>query len=115
MILTEDDITRALSNPKRYPEGLTVSGLDVKLRGGRVFISADRVDYGMFRLRDLNVVGRLEAVDGQLQIEVEQVSPVGLVGAMIPQLANQAMEQIGSNWYVEQVKVGEGQVDVKFR
>jgi len=115
MILTEDDIVRALSNPKRYPEGLVVDGLDVKLRNGKIYVSADRVDYGMFSLPNLSLVGRLKAVNGQLQVEVEQVSPIGLVGAMIPQMANQAMGQIGANWYVEDVKVGDGQVNVTFR
>ncbi len=115
MIISEDDIRQVLSDPRRYPEGLTVDGLDVKFTGGKIYITADNVNYGMFRLTDLSLVGRLVAVDGQLQIEVESVTPIGLAGAMIPRLANEAMSQLAGKIYVEDVKVDEGQVSVQFR
>jgi hypothetical protein len=115
MIITQDDVVRVLSNPNLYPEGLDVEGLDVRFSGGKMHLTADTVNYGMFRLRNLSLVGRLVAEDGQLQIEVESVSPIGLAGAMIPRLANEAMGQLGGRWYVEDVQIGDGQVTVQFR
>jgi hypothetical protein len=115
MIISEDDIRKVLSDSRRYPEGLAVNGLDVRFTGGKVYITADNVNYGMFNLNNLALVGHLVANNGQLQIEVESVSPVGLAGAMIPRLANDAMSQLGGQVYVEDVQIGEGQVNVQFR
>ena len=115
MIISEDDIRRVLSDSRRYPEGLTVNGLDVRFTGGKIYITADGVSYGMFNLSNLALVGRLVANNGQLQIEVENVSPIGLASAMIPRLANEAMSQLGGQIYVEDVQIGEGQVNVQFR
>ena len=115
MVITQEDVVRVLSNPSLYPEGLEVAGLDVKFSGGKMYLTAESVNYGMFRLRNLSLVGRLVAEDGQLQIEVESVSPIGLAGAMLPRLANEAMGQLGGRWYVEDVQVDEGQVSVRFR
>jgi len=115
MIISEDDIRRVLSDPRRYPEGLAVNGLGVKFTGGKIYITADSVSYGMFNLSNLALVGRLVATNGQLQIEVESVSPIGLAGALIPRLANEAMSQLGGQIYVEDVQIGEGQVNVQFR
>ena len=115
MVITQEDVVRVLSNPSLYPEGLEVAGLDVKFSGGKMYVTADSVNYGMFRLRNLSLVGHLVAEDGQLQIEVESMSPMGLAGAMIPRLANDAMGQLGGRWYVEDVQVDEGQVSVRFR
>ncbi len=115
MIISEDDIRRVLSDSRRYPEGLTVSGLDVRFTGGKIYITADSVSYGMFNLSNLALVGRLVASNGRLQIEVENVSPIGLASAMIPRLANEAMSQLGGQIYVEDVQIGEGQVNVQYR
>ena len=61
------------------------------------------------------LVGRLVAVDGRLQLETESVTPRGLLSALIPTVANQALEQYTAKWYVEEVETLEGRIEVRIR
>jgi hypothetical protein len=67
MVITQEDVVRVLSNPSLYPEGLEVAGLDVKFSGGKMYLTAESVNYGMFRLRNLSLVGRLVAEDASFR------------------------------------------------
>jgi hypothetical protein len=92
-----------------------VQGLDVRFTDGRMRLTAERLEYEMVRLRNLDLLGRLVAVDGRLQLQAESVQPGGLAGAMIPSLANEVLAGFGDRWYVEEVIVGEGQLSLKYR
>ena len=60
-------------------------------------------------------VGQLFASDGKLQFEAESVSPGGLVTAMLPAVANQVLGQFTTNWYVEDVRVRDGRLELRIR
>lgn len=55
------------------------------------------------------------ANNGVLSLQTESISPGGLVANMIPGMVNQALAQYGSQWYVEDVQVLDGQVRLRIR
>jgi hypothetical protein len=112
---TEDDLEEAVRRGIAAQGELLVEGVGVRFTGGRMRLTAERLEYGMVRLRNLDLIGRLVAVDGQLQLQAESVQPSGLAGAMIPGLANQALASLNEQWYVEEVITGEGQVTLRLR
>jgi hypothetical protein len=95
--------------------GAQVENLDVQFAGGKMRITADSLRYGVVNVKDLVLVGRLFARNGQLQIAVESVQPGGLVGAFIPSVVNQALAQYASQWYVEDVRTLEGRLELSIR
>jgi hypothetical protein len=78
-------------------------------------ITADKLAYGPAQVQNLDLVGRLVAQNGQLQLETESVSPRNLVTALLPTLANQALAQFTAQWYVEEVRTLEGRLEVRIR
>jgi len=114
-VITEADIARAVGGSTLGQEGLNVEGLEVRFSGGKMRLTANQLVYGMVSLQDLELVGSLTAVEGRLQLNVDSIQPGGLVGAMIPALANEALAQYGAEWYVESVQVGEGYISLRLR
>ena len=92
-----------------------VDGLDVRFTGGKMRLSAQSLTYGMLTVQDLLLVGRLVAQNGQLQMQVESVQPGGLIGAVIPSVVNQALAQYTAQYYVEEVNMLEGQLELRVR
>jgi hypothetical protein len=115
VVITEADVRRSVASGAAAQQGAQVEGLDVRFTGGKMRITADRVGYGFVNVRDLVLVGRLVARDGQLQVEVDSVQPGGLVAAFIPSMVNQALAQYTSKWYVEDVHTLEGQLELRIR
>ncbi len=111
----EDDIASAVAGGATAQGGLAVSGLTVRFTGERMHIEAESLQYGALRISDLKVVGSLVASDGKLQLVTESVSPGGLIGAFVPPAANQALAAYTSQWYVEEVHVLEGQLEIRVR
>jgi hypothetical protein len=95
--------------------GAQVEGLGVRFTDGKMRLTAERLSYGLVTLRDLVVVGRLVARDGQVQMEAESIQPGGLAGVFIPRVVNQALAQYASQWYVEDVRTLEGQLELRIR
>jgi len=113
--ITEEDVGRAVAAGAGAQQGLVVDDLEIHFRDGKLRISASRLSYGLIQVRDLALVGRLVAQDGLLKLEVESVSPRGLVTAMIPTLADQALRQYAAQWYVEEVQTLDGRIELKVR
>jgi len=95
--------------------GAQVEGLGVEFTDGRMRLTAERLGYGPINVSDLVLVGRLVARDGQLQLETESIQPGGLLGALIPRLVGQALTQYASQYYVEEVRTVEGQLELRIR
>lgn len=114
-IITEADIQRAVASGATAQSGLVSEGLAVRFTGGKMRITADKLAYGPAQVQNLDLVGRLVAQNGQLQLETESVSPRNLVTALLPTLANQALAQFTAQWYVEEVRTLEGRLEVRIR
>ena len=114
-IIREEDIGRAIVTGIGEEQGLIAQGLQVRFRDGRITVSADELRFGPVQVKQLVMTGRLAARDGQLQYEPETISPRGLVTALLPALANQALAQYASQWYVEEVQARDGRLIVRIR
>jgi hypothetical protein len=78
-------------------------------------MTADEFSMGPLQVRKLATVGRLSASNGKLQFDAESVSPGGLVTAMLPTLANQVLARLATDWYVEDVRVRDGRLELRIR
>lgn len=116
VIITERDILNAVSTGAVAQQGATLDNLAVRFTGdGRMILTAGRVGYGFVSADDVTLVGRLVAVDGKLQLQTESIAPRGIVTSFIPTLANQALQQFTSQWYIENVRTTEGQTEIRVR
>ena len=115
IVITEEDIIQALAGGVGEEQGLKVQGLKVRFADEKMFLTADEFSMGPLQVRKLAMVGRLSALDGKLQFDSESVSPGGLVTAMLPAVANQALAQFATNWYVEDVRVRDGRLELRIR
>jgi hypothetical protein len=115
IVITEEDIARAVEGATAGQEGLIVEGLQVRFADGKMQLTTDRLEYGIVQLSHLDLVGRLEASEGRLQLRPESIEPGGLAGAMIPVMVNEALVQYAAEWYVEDVQVGDGYISLRLR
>lgn len=115
VVITERDIEQALAGGAGEEQGLSVQGLKVRFADDKMTVSAEELAAGPVQVRNLVMVGRLVAQDGQLQFESESVSPRGLVTSMLPAIANQALAQYASAWYVEEVHTRKGRLEIRIR
>jgi hypothetical protein len=115
VVITEADVMRAVESSVAGDSGASARDLRVRFTDGRMRIEAAALSYGPVNVENLVLVGRLVAQDGKLQLETESVSPRGLLAAVIPTFANQALEQYTARWYVEDVKTLEGRIEARIR
>jgi hypothetical protein len=115
IVITEEDIIQALAGGAGEEQGLKVQGLKVRFADEKMSLTADEFSMGPLQVRKLAMVGRLSALDGKLQFDSESVTPGGLVTAMLPTVANQVLAQFAADWYVEDVRVGNGQLELRIR
>jgi len=115
IVITEADIIQALAGGAGEEQGLKVQGLKVRFADEKMSLTADEFSMGPIQVRKLAMVGRLSALDGKLQFDSESVSPGGLVTAMLPTVANQVLAQFAANWYVEDVRVRDGRLELRIR
>jgi hypothetical protein len=115
VVITEDDIAKAVAEGAGAQQGATIENLNVRFADDKMTVTAGKIGYGLINLQNLNLVGRLVAKDGVLSLEVESISPRGLVSNFIPTMANQALAQYGANWYVEDVQILDGRVELRIR
>ena len=105
----------AIAGGAAAEQGVTAQGLTVKFADGKLRVAADSLGYGIFKLRNFELVGRLVARNGALALDVESVKPGGMAANLIPGIANQAIAQIAGQDYVEEVKTLDGRVEVRIR
>jgi len=115
IVITEDDIAQAVAEGAGAQQGVTIENLNVRFADGKMTITAGRIGYGLINLQNLNLVGHLVAKDGVVSLEVESISPRGLVSNFIPTMANQALAKYGAEWYVEDVQIRDGRVELRIR
>jgi hypothetical protein len=115
IVITEQDIATALTGGAAAEQGLKADNLKVRFADGKVQVTADSLSYGAINVRNLNLVGQLVARNGKLELVTESVSPGGLIGALIPSVASQALSGFASNWYVEQVNTLPGRIELRIR
>ena len=95
--------------------GADVRGLNVRFANNRLHLTADSATYGFMSLSNIDLVGRPVAQNGVVTLNIESMSPGGFVSSMVPSMANQALAQYTSQWYVEDVKVLDGRVELTVR
>jgi hypothetical protein len=115
VIITAADVARSLAAGAGTQNGLQADGLVVGFGSGKMRLAADRLAYGPVQVQNLVVVGTLIAKDGALQLVAESITPQGLVASLIPTMANQALGQYTSQWYVESVQILDGRMEVRIR
>ena len=115
IVITEADIIQALAGGAGEEQGLKVQGLKVRFADEKMSLTADEFSMGPLQVRKLAMVGRLSALDGKLQFDSESVSPGGLVTAMLPTVANQVLAKLATDWYVEDVRVRDGRLELRIR
>jgi hypothetical protein len=115
IVITEEDIIQALAGGAGEEQGLKVQGLKVRFADEKMSLTADEFSMGPLQVRKLAMVGRLSASDGKLQFDSESVSPGGLVTAMLPAVANQVLAKLATDWYVEDVRVRDGRLELRIR
>jgi hypothetical protein len=115
IVVREEDITQAIAGGAGAEQGLNVQGLQVRFTDGKMTVSADELALGPVQVKQLVMVGRLLAQAGQLRYEAESVSPRGLVTSMLPALADQALVRHASQWYVEEVRLRDGRLELRIR
>jgi len=113
--ITEDDIAKAVAGGAGAQQGATVENLKVRFADGKTYITADRLGYGIIKMQNLDLVGRLVAQNGVLSLEVESIAPRGLAANFVPGVANQALANFASQWYVEEVRTLDGRVELRVR
>jgi hypothetical protein len=115
VVITEQDVMRSVESSMTGENGAFAQDLRVRFTDGRMRIEAAKLKYGPVNVENLVLVGRLVAEGGKLKLQTESVTPRGLLAALIPTVANQALEQYTSKWYVEDVKTLEGRIEVRIR
>ncbi|MGC8779674.1 MAG: hypothetical protein ACP5UQ_02315 [Anaerolineae bacterium] len=115
IIITEEDIARAITAGAGAEQGLSAQGLQVRFRDGQMTLSADELSLGPVQVKQLVMVGRLVADNGELHFESDSVSPRGLVTSLLPTLADQALSRYASRWYVEAVRLLDGRLELRIR
>ncbi|MCU0502852.1 MAG: hypothetical protein MUC51_14010 [Anaerolineae bacterium] len=115
IVITEADIAQAVAQGAGAQQGVTIENLKVRFADGKMNITAGKVGYGLIKLQNLNLVGRLVARDGALSIEVDSITPRGLAANFIPTMANQALATYAADWYVEDVQIRDGRVELRIR
>lgn len=115
VIITEDDIAESIAGGAAAQQGVTAQNLKVDFANGKMRVTADRLGYGLLSLQNLDLTGRLVATNGVLGLVVESMSPRGLAASLVPTVANQALAQLGAQWYVEEVKTLDGRVELRVR
>jgi len=115
VVVTDADMQSAISSGALGANGVDAVNVQVHFTDGKVKLSADRVSYGLIGVSNLAVIGRLVAENGVLQVQVESITPGGLVASMLPGVINKALAQFGSQWYVEDVTISEGQLELTVR
>ena len=116
VIITEEDVLRAVTSGATAESGATLENVGVQFTAdGKMILTAGRLGYGFISADNVVLVGRLNAVDGKLQLETESISPRGLVTSFIPTLANEALQQYTSRWYVDSAQTMEGRIEMRVR
>jgi hypothetical protein len=116
VVITEADVLRAVTSGATSESGATLENVGVQFTAdGRMILTAGRVGYGFANADNVTLVGRLVAVDGKLKLQTESITPRGMVTALIPTVANQALQQYTSKWYIEDVRTTEGQIELRVR
>lgn len=114
VVIAESDVVAALAGGTAAG-GLALEGLTVRFATDQMTLSAARLGYGGLAVSDLLLVGRLIASNGRLEVVTESISPRGLVAALIPVFANQALAQYTAQWYIEEVKILDGKLELRIR
>lgn len=115
VVITEADVVAAVAGGGAEQGGAEIEGLTVRFTDGRMIFRAERLRYGQISVVDLTLTGRLVAKDGKLALIAESVAPRGLVTALIPTFANQALAQYTAQWYIEEVRTLEGKLELRIR
>jgi hypothetical protein len=115
IVISEADIAQAVAEGAGAQQGVSIENLNVRFADGKMTITAGKIGYGLIKLQNLNLVGRLVAKDGVLSLEAESISPRGLVSNFIPTMANQALAEYLAEWYVEDVQIRDGRVELRVR
>jgi hypothetical protein len=115
IVIAEEDIIQALAGGVGEEQGLKIEGLQVRFADEKISLTADEFSMGPLQVHKLAIVGQLFASDGKLQFEAESLSPGGLMTAMLPTVANQVLAKLATDWYVEDVRVGNGQLELRIR
>ena len=115
IIITEDDIAKAVAGGAGAQQGVTLDNLKVRFAGGKTHITADKLGYGFINMQNLDLVGSLAAQNGVLSLAVESISPRGLAANFVPGAVNQALANYASQWYVEEVRTLDGRVELRVR
>ena len=92
-----------------------MTGLKVRFANGRMQLTADSASYGPLQLNNIDLVGRPVARNGVVSLAVDSMSPGGFAASMLPSVANQALAQYTSQWYVEDVQVKDGRIELTVR
>ena len=116
VFITEEDVLRAVTSGATAESGATLENVGVQFTAdGKMILTAGRLGYGFVSADNVVLVGRLIAADGKLQLQTESISPRGLVTSFIPTLANEALQQYTSRWYVDGVQTTEGRIEIRVR
>ena len=116
VIITEGDVLQAVTSGATAESDATLENVGVQFTAdGKMILTAGRLGYGFVSADNVVLVGRLVAVDGKLQLQTESISPRGLVTSFIPTLANEALQQYTSRWYVDSVQTTDGQIEIRVR
>jgi hypothetical protein len=115
IIITEDDIAKAVAGGAGAQQGVTLDNLKVRFADGKTHITADKLGYGFINMQNLDLVGGLAAQNGVLSLAVESISPRGLAANFVPAAVNQALANYASQWYVEEVRTLDGRVELRVR
>lgn len=114
--ITEADVLTAVTSGAAAAQGATLDNVGVEFTAdGKMILTAARVGYGLVNADNVTLVGRLVAVNGKLELQTESIAPRGLVTSLIPTIANQALQQYTSKWYIEEVRTTEGQIKLRVR
>ncbi len=115
VVITEADVLNAITSGATGQQGLVAENAAVRFIPEEMIFSATRLGYGPVEVRNLVLAGRLVANDGRLYLEATSITPSGLVTALIPALANQALAQYTRQWYIEEVRMLDGRLELRIR
>lgn len=92
---------------------LQYENLRVRFRADeRIEVTATFIKYGFIAIRNLYMVGVLEAQNCQPTLKIERLDPGGLLTAAIPGLLNQVIARYSAGYCVQKVVITDGQIEL---
>jgi len=114
-VVTEEMINEAFEKNKLNNEQLEVRDLSVQFTDGQAKVSAGLLRYSFLSVNNLQATISVWAEGGKVRMRFERLQPDNLMTRLLPGMAAQLLEQYTAGWYVQDIRIGEGEMTIVVR